>query len=320
MNTPLKQADYLPVAPATPSASFGPVTMPVPGRPVDLEMRVSYPATGSDLPIILLSHGHGNTNYVASMRGYDPLVDFYAAHGFIVIQPTHLDSKTIGLDSKVSPEAPLYWRSRATDLRFILDHLDAIEAAVPGIQGRLDRNRIVTVGHSAGGMTSSMLLGLRVTDPETRKVVDMADPRIKAGVVIAPLGSGEGLSKFAYDNFPFARDVDFSHMTKPTLVIAGDQDFNPQFSARQDWRADAYRLSSGPKCLLTMIGANHSFGGISGYDVVETKDENTERVSAIQRLTWAYLRSQLYPADMSWKNVGTALQAQPEPQGRIECK
>jgi len=39
---------------------------------------------------------------------------------------------------------------------------------------------------------------------------------------------------------------------------------------------------------------------ISGYDAAETTDENPERAAAVQRLTWAYLRSALYPEDGAW--------------------
>ena len=63
-----------------------------------MELRVVSPATGDNLPIILLSHGHGASNFLASMRGYGPLADYYAAHGFVVILPTHQDSKTLALD------------------------------------------------------------------------------------------------------------------------------------------------------------------------------------------------------------------------------
>ncbi|WP_158277981.1 hypothetical protein [Caulobacter endophyticus] len=42
---------------------------------------------------MLLSHGHGPSNYIPSKDGYGPLVNFYAERGFVVIQPTHLNSK-----------------------------------------------------------------------------------------------------------------------------------------------------------------------------------------------------------------------------------
>ena len=83
--------------PSTPPVmSVSPLTLSVPGRPVDLEVRVSAPLTGTDLPIILFSHGHGGAYGLSSLDGYLPLAKVWAARGFIVIQPNHLSSPKIG--------------------------------------------------------------------------------------------------------------------------------------------------------------------------------------------------------------------------------
>jgi predicted dienelactone hydrolase len=107
----------------------------------------------------------GRSNNLSSLNGYGPLANFWAAHGFVVIQPTHLSSRTLNFDPK-TPGAPLFWRSRVEDMKRILDQLGVIEASVPEIKVRLDRSRIAVVGHSIGGQTASMLLGTRLTDPE----------------------------------------------------------------------------------------------------------------------------------------------------------
>jgi len=319
MSKPISNADYIPVSEPTPVVSFSPVALSVLGRDVDLQMRVSVPATGREFPLILFSHGHGNSNYLSSLRGYGPLVDFYAAHGFVVIQPTHLDSKTLGLDPN-GPEGALFWRSRAEDMHYILDHLDQIEATVPGLSGRLDRGRIAVVGHSLGGHTTALLLGMQVTDPNDGTDVDVADSRVKAGVLLAAPGGSADLSAAAAEHYPVLRNPSFAEMTTPALVVAGDRDVNPAFSDRVDWRADAYVLSPGPKCLLTIFGGEHILGGISGYDAAETTDENPERVAAVQRLTWAYLRTALYPEDPAWPAARAALMDTPHPLGRVECR
>ncbi len=205
MSTPFTEAGGIPVADPTPVTTFSPVVLPVPGRAVDLRLKVSAPATGSDLPVILLSHGHGPSNFVSSLHGYGPVVDFWAARGFVVLQPTHLDSMALGLREADDPDAPLYWRSRAEDMRFVLDHLDDVEAAVPGLGGRLDRSRIAAVGHSMGGHTVGMLCGLRVTDPADGSEVDLADDRVKVGVLMAPPGRGEDLAATASELYPALR-------------------------------------------------------------------------------------------------------------------
>ncbi|MEU5346784.1 chlorophyllase [Streptomyces sp. NPDC020766] len=305
----------------TPVLSVSPVVLSAPGRAVDLEVRVSAPVTGSDLPVILLSHGQGYSNHLSSLNGYAPLANFWAAHGFVVIQPTHLSSRTLSLDPS-TPGAPLYWRSRAEDMTRILDQLDVIETAVPQLLGRLDHDKVAVAGHSMGGHTASLLLGARLTDPDDGTEVDLAEPRIKAGVLLAAPGrGGDALTESVAENLSFFLTTDFSKMTTPTLVVAGDKDTSAHLTvAGADWHADPYVLSPGPKSLLTLFDAEHGLGGVSGYDVAETTDENIDRVSAVQRLTWAYLRSELYPDDPAWQEARDALKADPDPLGRVESK
>jgi predicted dienelactone hydrolase len=308
-------------APA-PVLSFGPLVLPVPGRAVDLQVRVSAPATGSGLPVILLSHGHGPSNHLSSLNGYAPLASYWAAHGFVVIQPTHLDSKMLGLRDSGDPEAPLYWRSRAEDMTRILDQLDVIEAAVPQLPGRLDRSRVAVAGHSMGGHTASLLLGARLTDPHGGTQVNLAEPRIRAGVLLAAPGRGsDALTEFAAGNYSFFLTTDFSTMTTPALVVAGDKDASPHLTvAGPGWHTDPYYLSPGPKSLLTLFDAEHGLGGVSGYDVAETTDENPDRVAAVAQLTSAYLRTELYPGDPAWQAARDALAASANPPGRVESK
>jgi hypothetical protein len=110
-------------------------------------------------------------------------------------------------------------------------------------------------------------------------------------------------------------------MTTPTLVVAGDKDASDHLTVRgPDWHADPYFLSPGRKSLLTLFDAEHGLGGVSGYDVAETTDENPERVSVVQRLTWAYLRTELYPGDSAWQAARDALRADPNALGRVESK
>jgi predicted dienelactone hydrolase len=301
--------------------SVSPVVLSAPGRAVDLQVRVSAPVTGSELPIVLLSHGHGYSNNLSSLNGYGPLANLWAAHGFAVIQPTHLDSKTLSLNPD-DPEAPLYWRSRAEDMTRILDQLDVIEAAVPQLPGRLDRGKVAVAGHSLGGHTASLLLGARLTDPHDGTEVDLAEPRIKAGVLLAAPGrGGDALSEFAAKNYSFFLTTDFSGMTTPALVVAGDKDASPHLTVQgPEWHTDPYYLSPGPKSLLTLFGAEHGLGGISGYDAAETTDESPERVAAVARLTWAYLCTELYPGNSAWQAARDALTAGPNPLGRAESK
>ncbi len=112
----------------------------------------------------------------------------------------------------------------------------------------------------------------------------------------------------------------FAGMTTPALVVAGDKDQSLLSPRGPDWFTDAYTLSTGDKCLLTLFGGEHGLGGISGYGVAATTDENPERVAAVQRLTWAYLRNALYPEDPAWRAACTELMRSPNSLGRVESK
>lgn len=300
--------------------SISPVVLPIPGRPVELQVRVSAPSSGEGLPVLLLSHGHGPSNFVSSLHGYAPLANFFAARGFVVIQPTHLDSKTLPLRSSDHPDAPLFWRSRAEDMSRILDRLDVIERAVPTLQGRVDRSKVGVLGHSMGGHTASVLLGA-THRAQDGAVIRVADERVRAGVLLAAPGRGDSLSAYAREHYTFFSTIDFSTMTAPALVIAGSEDGSPHLTtAGAAWHADPFLLAPSPKSLVMLFGGEHGLGGIAGYDLAETTDEDPERAAAVARLSWAYLQSALHPGDCAWTEALEALLQGPKPLGREESK
>jgi dienelactone hydrolase len=299
-------------APAT-VISAKPVILPAPGRGEDLQVRISAPATGRDLPVLVFSHGFG-----WSMNGYAPLADHWAANGFVVIQPTHLDSRSLGMPHE-DPRFPRIWRFRIEDVTRVLDGLDVLEAAVPGLSGRVDRSSIAVAGHSWGAQTVSTLLGARVLESDGAADEDLSDPRVKAGVLLALTGLGDTLTPFAAEHLPFMRPS-FDHMTAPALIVAGDHDQSALSTRGPDWFTDPYTYSPGPKSLLTLFGAEHSLGGISGYEVAETTDESPARVALIQQLSTAFLHSALHPEDTSWKAAAGALEEEPNPLGTLQSK
>jgi predicted dienelactone hydrolase len=322
MNNLIKDALLIPVSAPRQTISISPVVLEVEGRPIPLELRITAPASGDNLPVILLSHGHGPSFYIPSKDGYGPLVNFYAEHGFVVIQPTHLNSKVAGMPADAAG-GPLFWRSRVEDMTAIIDQLDKIEADVPAIAGRLDRARIAVIGHSMGGQTAGLLLGARLTDlnDPAAQNVDMHEPRITAGVMLtAPGNGGASLSEMAASNYSFF-NPDFSHLTTPTLVVVGDEDASLHLTVRGPaWHADAYHDGPGADALLTMVGGKHGLGGIAGYDARETDDEDPERREIALRMTWAYLRSALYDGDDAWQAAKQALAEHAAGYAHVESK
>ncbi|CAI7666235.1 unnamed protein product [Penicillium pancosmium] len=316
-------AAKIPVINSTPIISMNPIILPAPDRIIDVHIKVSAPTTGVNLPIILLSHGQGHSNYLSSLDGYGPIANFWASHGFIVIQPTHLSSMSLSLsDDVVHGDGPMFWRSRAQDMKHILNHLDEIETTFPQIQGRLDRSRVAIAGHSMGGHTASLLMGARTRDSTEDPLIDFFEPRIRAGVLLAAPGDGgDGVSQRVKDNWTFLVEHTHAEMKTPALVVIGENDGSPFLTTRgAAYHADAYHRSKGPKSLLTIAGGYHGVGGVSGYDSNEaTNDESPERLGVTQRLTWAYLRSQFYPEDPAWSVSCNVLEKLPH-LGAVESK
>ena len=301
MNNLMDLARHIPTPEAALTVAYTPIRLDMPGRQ-PLELRLTAPANGTNLPVVLLSHGYGPSFYVPSKDGYAPLAQFWAERGFAVIQPTHASSRVGGLPAE-SEGAPFFWRERVQEIKNILDQLDAVEAQAGGVAGRLDRTRIAAVGHSFGGHTVSLLLGA------TLHGEGFADPRISAGMLLAAPGrGGADMTEESATRFPFF-DVDFSGIARPILVVCGDED-EPRFTARgPEWHADPFHDATGVNGdLLTLHGVGHGLGGIAGLDAKETETESPDGLEALKRLTLAWLQTALGVDPDAWSPARTALE------------
>jgi predicted dienelactone hydrolase len=294
----------------TPVLSVRGATIPMKNRGEDLQLRISAPETGEDLPVILFSHGYGS-----SMDGYAPLTDYWAAHGFVVVQPTHLDARRLAL-APDDPRSPGIWHMRVAEMVSILDHLPSLTGSLSWLDERVTHGAVAAAGHSFGGQTVSMLLGARMRGKNGGE--DLRDPRVKAGVLLASGGrGGEDLSEFARQYTPWL-DMAFDHLVTPTLVVVGDADQSSLTVRGPDWFVDPYTFGPGAKALLTLHGGEHMLGGISGYEVTETTDENPERVGIVQKTTTAFLRNILDQA--TGQIFAHEFEAEANAQARLDLK
>jgi predicted dienelactone hydrolase len=294
------------------TVAYTPIRLDMPGRQ-PLDLRLTAPATGDRLPVVILSHGYGPSNYLPSKDGYAPLAQFWAERGMAVIQPTHASSRVGGLDPEL-PEGPFFWRERVAEMRAVIDRLTEIERQASAIGGRLDHDRIAVAGHSYGGHTCALLLGGRFEGE------DFSDPRVRAGVLLAAPGrGGPDLKPEHAARFPFF-DVDFSGIGVPTLVVCGAED-DPHFTARgPEWHADVFHDAPGADALLTINGVGHGLGGIAGLDARETETEDPEALEATRRLTLAWLRSALSIDADAWTESRDALRNGASPLANIVLK
>ncbi|MEU2559145.1 chlorophyllase [Streptomyces longispororuber] len=278
-----------------------PLTVPAPSRSVDLQVKVTAPLTGQDLPVIVFSHGNA-----WSLDGYEPLVDRWAATGFVVVQPTHLDSRRNGIGWD-DPRFATIWRVRIADLHAVLDNLgDTLLQA--GLETRANPERIAIVGHSWGAQTAGAILGARVLDADGIPGEDFSHSAVSAGALIAATGTGDTLTPFAAEHLPFMRP-DYSTMTTPALVIAGGKDQSRLSTRGPEWFTDAYHLSPSPKSLLTIAEGEHTLGGLAGEMAAETTDEDPARVALVADAISAYLHDALKLDDAAWTALNDAAAA-----------
>lgn len=149
----------------------------------------------------------------------------------------------------------------------------------------------------------------------------MPETRLKARVMIGAPSSPKGLNgDFALTNYPVLKGIDFTTMTLPALVVHGDKDINVNFSNIENWRADAYYDSPGNKSLLTIFGAEHIYGGVSGWDAAETSDEDPARVAFVCESILAYIRSAMDTNDTGWAQLQNDFEKDPRAKARIENK
>lgn len=209
-----------------PSAAYrpdpGPFTIQVaesvllafPALEKDLELRVTFPAGATapeSLPVIIFSHGGR-----CDRDRYTHFADHWASHGYVVIQPAHLDSSSLPPPKirgmRMMIEAV---RTRRLDMVHVLDSLDEIGALVPGLAGRIDTSRVAAAGHSLGGGTALSVTGLVMVDPSNDTPFGFLDERFDALLLITDPG-----------NSPMMPETPWRVVALPTLVATGTNDFS----------------------------------------------------------------------------------------------
>lgn len=247
-------------------------------RDRDLRLRVAWPVAGRALPVVLFSHGA-----YSSREQYAPLTDHWAAAGFVVISPTHLDSTTLGV-KRTDPPNPAWWPSRLADMHAIIDRLEEIVARVPALEGRVEGTRIAATGHSFGGMVAQTIGGATYFDDEKQATVSGAAPRVKAVVIV----SGAGLLP------PRTRESDWLSLTLPTLVTVGTNDLAQAGFPGYEWRKQPYDFAPpGDKYLLTLEGCDHYLGGTVGRDDLPRDPRGERYLAATRAVSVAFLNASL---------------------------
>lgn len=187
-------------------------------------VRDAQPLTSEgEFPLVIISHGYPGNRYLLSHLGEN-----LASKGYVVASIDHTDST---YDDQKAFASTLY--NRPLDQRFVLNTMAGFaEDSGHFLNGLVDANNTAVVGYSMGGYGLVNNLGGGYTDaiigsfmappnellnahatrnPEYRENLD---PRIKAGVAVAPWGM----------NADFWTEDDLANISVPALYIAGDAD------------------------------------------------------------------------------------------------
>jgi dienelactone hydrolase len=247
----------------------------------EVPVRLYLPARASadkPVPLIVFSHGIGG-----SRNGYSYLGSYWASHGYASLHVQHVGSdRAVWFGNPLAMAGRLMDAAkeseaihRARDVRFALDQVLSGEFAQ-----RLDAQRIVAAGHSYGANTTLLVSGARV-EREGGQVIDLADPRIKAAMVLsAPPFYGEKEPANV-----------LKHVRVPILHVTNTEDIIrvPGYFSDANDRVSVFQATgSEQKWLAVFSGGSHSIF----TDRMNTGGEDLNRKVKIatQSLSRAFLQ------------------------------
>ncbi|MEM6429725.1 MAG: hypothetical protein AAF708_10835 [Deinococcota bacterium] len=211
-------------------------------RGKNLLTTVVYPTTAASFPVIVSSHG-----FLGSGSAPRALAEYWAAYGYVVIMPTHADSRDFGPPpTDTRPASPAAWDNRSQDIALLLNSLDVLEHALTHFTGAFDSSAIAVAGHSFGAYTTLLVAGATVTTPDGQ-TRSFDDPRPRAFLTLSPPGLGEwtGLDETSWDS-----------LNHPIMFATGSLDFVA--GRGPAWSQEGYLFSpEGDEYALFIEGADH---------------------------------------------------------------
>jgi len=256
-----------------------------------LPVRISYPVGKTRFPVIVFSHGNGSKGDM-----YKGFTDYWASHGYVVIQPTHMDSTSLGFKTKRDNMREMYQQilqvtdTRRQDMSFIVDSLDLIETVVPDLKDKLDRTKLVAAGHSMGAATAMIVAGMTLLNPMDGYAETSDETRFKVLLMISGPGTMTLMPKEPWKG-----------VRVPTLISTGTKDFSDVGSDRikapfKYKIPDSLTRSLSPHHYVLIEGADHYLGGlICRTDVPGPPQHEALRIAAATSTTFldAYVKNDL---------------------------
>jgi hypothetical protein len=287
------------------------VLLPFPDLDKHLSLRISFPLSKEPMelhPVVIFSHGGR-----CSRDRYTDFAEHWASHGYIVIQPAHMDSSSIPPPKirgmQMMNEAV---RTRRLDMRFIVDSFDEIQKLVPEIHGRLDVERVAASGHSLGGGTAMAVTGLVMEDRREGIQFGMNDDRFDALLLITNPG-----------NSPMMPNDPWRMVSLPTFIATGTNDFSSLVRHIKKNESifkfpDGAVFSETPNHYLFIDDMNHYLGGLICKEF-EDDEPDYEAAAIINGVSTAFLDAYLKDSERALKFLN-AMQMPPSASARAKLE
>ncbi|MEK7259603.1 MAG: dienelactone hydrolase [Pseudomonadota bacterium] len=245
-------------------------------------------ALQGNFPLVILSHGYPGNRYLMSHLGEN-----LASKGYVVASIDHTDST---YQNQQPIASTLY--NRAKDQRFVLQAIADYAAEFGSfLSGLVNVNNTAIIGFSMGGYgmlnnlgapysesmieaqiapPNRLLSELTAANPDYRKNLD---PRIRAGVAIAPWGMNTGF---------FDAEV-LQGITLPTLYVAGSVDGTAGYE--EGTRAIFESAVNSDRLLLTFANGGHSVAAPIPLPVEILNSEDQAGAGHYTDAVWDSVRS-----------------------------
>lgn len=229
-----------------------PVVLDRPNRMIPLPVRVTWPHEADHsgpYPLVVFSQGA-----LCPKNMYAAVTDHWTSHGYVTISPLHLDSESNGFGFRDLAGQDLV-KERVADMTYVLDSLDDVEAAVPGLAGKIDRNHIAAAGHSFGGQIAMAMTGLEIADTTNGEPFSAADDRYDVAVVLSGVGP-----------MPTIVEGAFARYEGPVYSSGGTKDLGATGRGPVHpwpWRMASYfDTPAGDKYGVVLDEGDHYYGGL----------------------------------------------------------
>ena len=228
------------------------------------------------IPVVVISHGVGGQR-----THFTNLANHLASYGFAVVVPDHepmAEPTEESLQSRLNELGeqlfgvmnPAEFIQRPQTISGILDELERLSSADPGVMGRLDTDNVGIIGHSLGGYTGLALASEEINRRQLRRtcgdddrlvanlslllqcqarelprrIPSTHDSRVKAVMALNPVGSAVlGEKQLA--------DIDI-----PIMIVTGSHDAIAPMLSEQlpafSW------LTTPDKYLVAMVPGGHT--------------------------------------------------------------